>query len=608
MPNPIDTLTPPLALDQIQGNVLAGFNKDHQRLLFLGITNAALAKKWLAALIPHIATTTQVKAFNDLFRARRKALGVDPPLSELSATWTNIAFTATGLAALGVNTTGMAPEFLAGMAARKSIIGDNGPSDPVNWQPAFKDPHKLHLLLHVAADDPAQLLTQTNTLLAGLTAGGLVLLLDQHGENLTGPMAGFEHFGFKDGISQPGVKSFTTSVNDKPAPGAGHQGVPGQDLLWPGEFVIGYPTQVPVTDPAIDGPNPAQGPISTAGPAAPAWTKNGSFLVFRKLAQDVPAFRSNMASMASTLGMDPGVLGAKLVGRFSSGCPMQPTPHEVVVDDLPTMTPVVSNGFPLSFDPNNGDPAEVHSEMLHPNLINDFEYGNDLTGQWVARAGHVRKAYPRDQQFLAANGQVDPASSLNESFTQTKRMLRRGIPYGPQIALPPAPAIADAAAAILAAVNLNATTATATATAASNIPSSIAVNPGTVFAPPIPFPPPIFKIERGLLFLAYQKSISSQFEFVQQSWINDPDFPQKGDGLDPIMSQTPHGTVTCPMKGTMTTVDVKHFVTTSGGEYFFQPSISALQSFTGILIIPHPIFPGGIPVVPAPGSPVENHN
>jgi deferrochelatase/peroxidase EfeB len=43
--------------------------------------------------------------------------------------------------------------------------------------------------------------------------------------------------------------------------------------------------------------------------------------------------------------------------------------------------------------------------------------------------------------------------------------------------------------------------------------------------------------DRGLLFLCYQASIERQFEFVQSKWVNAPDFPQGGDGHDPIISQ-----------------------------------------------------------------------
>lgn len=90
----------------------------------------------------------------------------------------------------------------------------------------------------------------------------------------------------------------------------------------------------------------------------------------------------------------------------------------------------------------------------------------------------------------------------------------------------------------------------------------------------------------GLLFMAYNRNISEQFEFIQQSWANNPDFPftNQNHGVDPIIGQTqdrrPHYE-NCPIahgdnrrhKG-----DFQQFVTMRGGEYFFAPSISGLKN------------------------------
>src|SRR5438132_70871 len=63
---------------------------------------------------------------------------------------------------------------------------------------------------------------------------------------------GHEHFGFLDGVSQPGVRGqidqtfpgmkFLQQSKNPDDPG---QGLPGSDLVWPGEFVFGYPGQDP---------------------------------------------------------------------------------------------------------------------------------------------------------------------------------------------------------------------------------------------------------------------------------------------------------------------------------------------------------------------------
>ncbi len=93
----------------------------------------------------------------------------------------------------------------------------------------------------------------------------------QTGGVLPGHLKGHEHFGFDDGVSQPGIRG---RVSEAPndvltarhiAPGQfpaeDLYGYPGQDLVWPGEFVIGYPRASP--DPLIPGP---------VERALPAWT------------------------------------------------------------------------------------------------------------------------------------------------------------------------------------------------------------------------------------------------------------------------------------------------------------------------------------------------
>src|SRR4051794_18762174 len=93
---------PVLALDDIQGNIVGGFNKDLQTLLFLKIGEQARdiadCKRWLAALAPFIATAEEVLAFNDLFKRIRRRRNVDS--RTVQATWINIAFSYDALARL----------------------------------------------------------------------------------------------------------------------------------------------------------------------------------------------------------------------------------------------------------------------------------------------------------------------------------------------------------------------------------------------------------------------------------------------------------------------------------------------------------------------------
>lgn len=86
----------------------------------------------------------------------------------------------------------------------------------------------------------------------------------------------------------------------------------------------------------------------------------------------------------------------------------------------------------------------------------------------------------------------------------------------------------------------------------------------------------------GLLFMAYQSDIIKQFEFTQQSWVNNQNFSKPNTGLDPVIGQ---GEPTILQKQPKEwgeegkrSVDFHGFVSLKGGEYFFAPCISFLKS------------------------------
>ncbi len=536
--------------DQIQGNIFGGFSKDHAAFILLEINDPAAARAALnpgPSAKPNIVKDTEessskeVLRFNAQFKALRRQ-GV--PEGSISATWTNVVFTASGLKKLNVPGSNSFPKaFLEGMAARADYLGDTGDSAPDCWnnlpdqpKPDRSKPNwsKIDLMILVASDDESQVSETAGTsgrLSTYLTklfdsSSGLTVLGVIHGETRE-DQAGHEHFGFKDGVSQPGIRGVTPS--DEPVANP-NQGNPGQDLLHPGEFVIGYPRQIPSAREGVDGPNPDPGVIAgqnfydsdpaESRVALPAWADHGSFLVFRRLAQDVHAFRSYVTETATQLGISPELFGAKLVGRYASGAPLQKPKYFAGSTSWPPLTD------PATFNPDLAD-----SDSLN----NDFEYDDDQDIITVPRAAHIRKAYPRNQVPQQEAGIMNPAGdddSEAESRTQTHRLLRRGIPFGKSLWAPDGGGLDD---------------------------------------------------PRGLLFFAYQSDIARQFEFVQHSWVNDADFPQPGDGKDPIIAQdpTPSPISGCPFHVTQKAgtcpVDIKRFVKTRGGAYFFSPSIDALK-------------------------------
>jgi Dyp-type peroxidase family len=506
----------PLKLGNIQGNILAGFNKDHQSFLFVNFPTGSDPKGWLSEVTPDVASTAEVATFNKLFKEASARRGSE---HTLKSSWMNLALSASGLQQLGIpqaDLESFPTAFKAGMSARAGETGDTGPSAPEHWIKPFGSTD-VHAIMLLAADDPEDLDAKALRHIERLGDHDLRLLFKQDG-NARPDLPGHEHFGFKDGISQPGIRGFTATEN----PNDPNQGQPGQDLLWAGEFVLGYPGQKgpstpppPAPNPPYDpGPNPIQpttseiptepGEVTASGPV---WTADGSYLVFRRLRQDVAAFNGFIAQAAGEDHINEALLGAKLVGRYKSGCPLERTK-----DEDPGLDPQIT-------DPSIADPS-----LLDDSKINNFEYAGDVAGNLVPHSSHIRKVYPRDEA-TPGGGEAD---------TQTRRIIRRGVAYG--------------------------------------APYDPGAPSGTRQAGDAQFPN-----DRGLLFLCYQHSLEAQFEFIQKAWVNNPNFPVAGDGQDPIIAQEAEPRTFSTLELQHTPLSIPQFITTTGGEYFFSPSISALE-------------------------------
>jgi Dyp-type peroxidase family len=163
---------------------------------------------------------------------------------------------------------------------------------------------------------------------------------------------GIEHFGYVDGRSQP--LFLTEDVNDERATKDG-------TTVWDPAFPLG---QVLVPEPA------APRPI----------TRFGSYLVFRKLEQNVRLFKSQEEGLARQLGLgsEHERAGAMLVGRFEDG------------------TPVTLQGRDGADSP----------------VMNDFTYASDPHGLKCPHYAHVRKVNPRHatvvgrRHLMARRGQT----------------------------------------------------------------------------------------------------------------------------------------------------------------------------------------------------------
>ena len=363
-PTPADV---PLRLsEEIQGNVLAAFNKDHQRFLLLRFGDAQAARAWLGEVAPQVATTKQVEDWNEEFsRRRQEAGGVDP--EDMKALWLNVGLTATGLVKLSSNPDQMRnqlaafPSFVATPRGQAAVLADSGDSDPSHWDFGGPSQPEIDAVLTVAADHPDALERKLDELRELRERNQVEEVFRQEGETLPGDLVGKEHFGFMDGISQPGVGQFHKPDPNNPE---FREGKLGERLTPPGEFVIGY----------------EKAPGSPA-PEVPSWMRDGSFQVLRRLRQDVPGWNALIQERAQQAGLTAEQLGARFVGRWKSG-------------------------EPLSLSPDQDQ----------RNVTNAFDYEDDELGHKTPLFGHIRKTYPRTagQRFTE----------------DSHRIMRRGIPYG----------------------------------------------------------------------------------------------------------------------------------------------------------------------------------
>jgi deferrochelatase/peroxidase EfeB len=227
--------------------------------------------------------------------------------------------------------------FRAGLAARSPLLGDpldpQAKGHPSTWRIGSTSSAPIDVVMTIAGDRrkdvDAYARTIETRLATHLAPDGKPalrkMLKDLKGDALPGDLVGHEHFGFKDGVSQPAIRGRPRSspdtfiakrIIDPSSPLALRYGRPGQILLWPGQLLVGQPRQ--------NGEDPLV-PLDPL-PLARDWVRNGSFMVLRLLAQDVPAFWAQMRSFAKVVlnsETDDAVdwIAARVVGRWRSGAP-----------------------------------------------------------------------------------------------------------------------------------------------------------------------------------------------------------------------------------------------------------------------------------------------
>jgi deferrochelatase/peroxidase EfeB len=544
-----------LDLADIQGGVLRAYGRQgfpKARYVFLTIHDGAKGRRFIEAVRPRITTAARwvdPKRGEPLLRSRHprvndviRAQGnpdypgqvqlVKPKVA------VNIAFTFYGLLALETPTRtlrGMPDEFIDGMEKRAPMLGDTpylASRDGV-WRQSAGD-KRVHMLVSLNAEmnpdgTPVLELEQETQWLRGLCAaseGGVEVLSDvapggmdyQDASAVLSQSGGVvaptnkEHFGLSDGFGDPVFEGQMNPAAERIKQIGGGKILADQSWapLATGEFLLGYADE-------------AQ---EIAGAAMPIeFSRNGTFMAYRKLHENVAAFADYMADQGRRYQRVVGVadpdealqtVQAKLVGRWSDGVPLMAAP---------TYADWQAFNARLAAAQAAGDKVALAKIALQ---YVDFKYRPDPAGAACPVVSHLRRMNTRDMldpHFTSP----DPKTWAGSALNNRRRILRRGLPYG------------------------------------------------------APGAPPTDAGEHGIIFLAICSSLFRQFEFVQQQWAQyGLDFNAGNDTCPIIGNHGPESkyVVATDPAGTdapFLCEPMPQFVEPRGGDYFFIPSMTALR-------------------------------
>lgn len=516
-------MTTTLDLHDIQGNIIKGYGRygfPKARYIFYRINHERMGREFVKQLLPLL---THGAPWQE---------GAKP-----NAT-TNIAFTYSGLKQLGLprqSLQSFPEEFTMGMKGRKDILGDDDSSDPDNWDPIWQEEQQVHIWLSINGTHIEAIEERYEHIYSILaeTQGGVEQLHGHRGAGgrtdcayqdasaiyIDGQPSAREHFGYVDGISEPYFQGSCANPGQVIGGGKVTRYSPNTEEGWEpletGEFLLGH------RDEADEYP---------ASAVPRLLSQNGTFMVYRKLHENVGSFNSYLSNVGKDFPGGEEAVAAKFAGRWRNGAPITSFPTQALADQFIARLVAAKNKFYAAPEGTAKEAAEAIYLELKKQLV-AFKYDNDLDGAKCPVGAHVRRANPRGALETGVKGAFQTPGAL----TNRRRMLRRGLPYGE-------------------------------------------VDDSTRD-----------EGEHGIIFMAINASIKRQFEFVQQQWMNyGNDFKLSND-RDPLIGNHQRGADGRPegraiIEGDRQTQQPPFFcgsiprlVETRGGDYFFLPSITALH-------------------------------
>ena len=366
----------PLELSEIQAYLIKEYKEmGSSKYYLMQVKDATAAKKFITSVADSITHAN----------------------AQINETCLNIGFTSSGLIALGYNNEEnmhtFSREFREGIVSphRQRLLGDFDSSDPSKWQWGGPANDRVDLILMVFGKNDAIAENYFQRLKEKFDAGiSVVHILD--GKPLPNDR---EHFGFKDGISQPVIK------------GSGIKATGNNDDINPGEFVFGYKNEYDVYPdapllkvsqgtPELLPDNPGGYQDNATGKAFKDIGRNGTYFVLRQLEQNVNGYwsfikKQTMDEHGNTNNEEATKIAAKLMGRWPGGAPLVNHPDK--------------------------DPG-VDSDD------NSFSYiKKDKDGEKCPFGSHIRRMNPRDHFEESTPG-------VSLKLTRRHRIMRRVRSYG----------------------------------------------------------------------------------------------------------------------------------------------------------------------------------
>ncbi|HMF07376.1 MAG TPA: peroxidase [Methylocella sp.] len=457
-----------------------------------------------------------------------------------------IAFTPQGLCKLGVpadcfpKDTNQGPasdrihtfsrQFYSGLAGeqaeklgRPRRLGDIGKNAPCEWEWGGSPEQLPDVVLLLYADE-GHLAAFQRMVIADIALGFEVIGI-LHAADV--PIAEEESklrrepFGFLDGVSQPVI-----DWDGERKPGT-RADLEYGNLISVGEFLLGYQneygqyTRRPLIDPGLDPQNIL--PPAEDFPQKRDLGRNGTYLVFRHLEQDVHGFWRFVNAQSPE---DGGIgLAEAMVGRsYVDGDPLVPVSLAAIRGVGPKADDLRLNNFTFGADPDAlACPYGAHIRRANPRNSDMPGGSGQSLLSWLLQTLGLTKGGPREDLL---------------SSSRFHRIIRRGRSYGAQI---------DREDALK------------------------GEEPG---------------FSSGLYFLALNANISRQFEFIQNAWIVSSKFDGLDRESDPLLGNReptpfdqPTDEFSLPQATGITKriCGVPQFITVRGGAYFFLPGIRALR-------------------------------